>query len=100
MCPDICRYLFLIMISIKKRLGKVWGHMIDRCYNSTDYHYKNYGGRGIKVCEEWRASFENFYLWAINNGYNYEPLNSNYNKWQIDRIDNNGNYCPLKIVGG
>ena len=48
--------------------------------------YKRYGGRGIKICDEWLNDKESFYQWAINNGYK-EGL-------QIDRIDNNGNYEP------
>ena len=50
---------------------------------SRDTLYKNYGGRGIKVCDEWN-SFENFYKWAVNNGYE--------DNLTIDRIDCNGNY--------
>lgn len=56
--------------------------MKKRCDNGN----KNYGGRGIKVCNEWKNSFNTFYEWALNNGYN-ETLT-------IDRIDVNGNYCP------
>lgn len=50
--------------------------------------YKNYGGKGIKVCENWKhqEGFINFYNWAINNGYN-ETLT-------LDRIDNTKDYCP------
>lgn len=50
------------------------------------HEYENYGGRGISVCEEWSNSFQNFYDWAINNGWSKELT--------IDRIDTNGNYCP------
>lgn len=63
-----------------------WSGMIERCYNIKHKKYKNYGGRGIKVCDEWRNSFESFYKWAINNGY-MEGLT-------IERIDVNGNYEP------
>jgi len=58
--------------------------MIRRCTNTKDISYQNYGDRGIKVCEQWRK-FENF---LIDMG---EPPTD---KHQIDRIDNNGNYCP------
>ena len=67
-------------------LYRRWQHMKDRCYNPNDKRYKNYGRRGIKVCDEWLNYFENFYNWAINNGYQ-EGLT-------IDRIDVNGNYEP------
>ena len=56
--------------------------MKKRCDNGN----KNYGGRGITVCNEWKNSFNTFYEWALNNGYN-ETLT-------IDRINVNGNYCP------
>lgn len=61
-------------------------NMMSRCYNSNNPGYKNYGGRGITVCDEWRDSLEAFYVWAINNGHE-EGLT-------IERIDVNGNYCP------
>ena len=48
--------------------------------------YKDYGGRGITVCDEWKHDFKNFYNWAMDNGYK-EGLT-------IDRIDVNGNYTP------
>lgn len=63
-----------------------WLNMRQRCNNPNDSFYKDYGGRGIKVCNEWDTSFENFYEWALNNGYE-EGLT-------IDRIDVNGNYEP------
>ncbi|WP_239705174.1 hypothetical protein [Mammaliicoccus sp. R-M63] len=68
------------------RLFSIWTGMKKRCNYKKGIAYKNYGGRGIKVCEEWSSSFENFYNWAINNGYK-ENLT-------IDRIDNDGNYEP------
>ena len=58
--------------------------MLFRCYNKNSSDYANYGGRGISVCNEWKDSFENFYNWAMSNGY-AEGLT-------IDRINNNGNY--------
>ena len=59
--------------------------MIWRCYRKEHSSYKYYGGRGIKVCDEWQA-FEPFYQWALNTGYS-ENLT-------LDRINNNGNYEP------
>ena len=60
--------------------------MKHRCNNPHSSVYENYGGRGIKVCEQWEKSAESFYLWAFDNGYS-ETLT-------LDRIDNNGNYEP------
>lgn len=68
------------------RLYSIWSNMKTRCYNKNINEYKNYGGRGITVCEEWKNSFNNFYKWAIENGYRGDL--------SIDRKDVNGNYTP------
>ena len=68
------------------KLFSVWHGFKSRCYNKNTRSYKNYGGRGIKVCEEWRNDFMSFYNWAINNGY--------HDDLTLDRIDVDGNYCP------
>lgn len=68
------------------RIYHVWQGMKNRCLNEKNNSYKNYGGRGIKVCDEWVNSFENFYEWSISNGYK--------NNLTIDRIDNNDGYDP------
>lgn len=70
------------------RLHRIWHSMYCRCYYSSTNQYKNYGGKGIKVCEEWKhdQGFINFYNWAINNGYD--------DKLTLDRIDNEKDYCP------
>lgn len=68
------------------KLYKIWRGMLNRCYNQKTKSYKNYGGRGIIICDNWKNSFEAFYNWAINNGY-CEGLS-------IERINNNKNYCP------
>lgn len=70
----------------KQPLYCTWKNMKKRCNNPNATEYKNYGGRGISVCEEWSKDFQNFYDWAINNGWTKELT--------IDRIDTNGNYCP------
>ena len=70
----------------KTRIYNIWAGMKSRCSNQKDPNYKNYGGRGISVCPEWKESFVTFYTWTIHSGYK-EGL-------QIDRIDNNGNYEP------
>lgn len=67
------------------KLYQTWHNMKQRCFNKNSSHYKNYGGRGIKVCDEW-LEFMNFYNWAMSNEYS-EGLT-------IDRIDVNGNYEP------
>ena len=61
-----------------------WSELKQRCYNKKEPQYKNYGARGIRVCDRWLNSFENFYadIGKAPAGYS------------IDRIDVNGNYCP------
>lgn len=68
------------------RLMKIFYNMKTRCNNSKDRRFKDYGGRGIKLCKEWENNFLNFYNWAVNNGYK--------DGLTIDRIDNNSNYSP------
>ena len=68
------------------KLHGVWNTMKQRCNNPNNRKYKDYGGRGIKVCTEWNNSFDAFYEWAMANGY--------ADGLSIDRIDVNGNYCP------
>lgn len=67
-------------------LYNTWTGMINRCYWSRHNRSKHYKGKGIVMCDDWRKSFEKFMYWAINNGWK---------EWlSIDRIDNDGNYCP------
>ncbi len=68
------------------KLHGIWNGMKQRCGNPKNHKYKDYGGRGISVCEEWLTNFEAFYDWANRNGYS--------DNLSIDRIDVNGNYCP------
>lgn len=68
------------------RLHTIHRAMKRRCYDERIEKYKNYGARGIKVCDEWLNDFESFYNWSHANGYN--------DTLTIDRIDNNGNYEP------
>lgn len=70
----------------KSRLYHTWINMKTRCHTPTAWEYKNYGARGIIICEEWRHDFKAFYDWAMGNGYTDDLT--------IDRIDNDGNYCP------
>ena len=67
-------------------LHSVWSDMKRRCANENRKEYRNYGGRGITVCDEWKNDFQAFYDWAMSNGY-HEGLS-------IDRINVNGNYEP------
>lgn len=77
------------------RLNKVWNNMKRRCYCEQNDSYKDYGGRGISMCNEWLNDYFSFEQWAIENGWNEENLyKSGRNKLTIDRIDNNGNYEP------
>lgn len=69
-----------------RQLKDVYRNMLSRCYDSTNRRYKNYGGRGIVVCNEWLDGRRAFYKWAIENGYRPGLM--------IDRRDNDGNYCP------
>lgn len=75
------------------RLHKVWRGMKTRCYNPNADSYKNYGGRGITICDEWLGEngFQNFYDWAMANGYNPEAKRG---ECTIDRIDNDRGYSP------
>ena len=75
----------------KTRLYTVWGGMINRCANKGDKNYKNYGAKGISVCDEWKHDFAAFREWAITNGYDE---NAPRGKCTIDRIDYTGNYSP------
>lgn len=68
------------------KLWDTYYSMKSRCYNQNDKRYNDYGGRGIKICNEWLQSFDNFVQWAVLNGFKKEL--------QIDRIDNNLDYSP------
>ncbi len=68
------------------RLYNIYADMIQRCFNPKGTGFKNYGGRGITVCDEWKNNRQTFFDWALENGY--------ADNLSIDRIDNDGNYCP------
>lgn len=68
------------------RLYSIRKGMLERCYNPNSIGYERYGGRGIKVCEEWIKNYLSFKDWALNSGYE--------DGLTIDRIDNDGDYCP------
>lgn len=84
-CPKCARENCVKHCMSNSKIYKVHSGMLSRCENPNSYKYYNYGGRGVKVCDEWK-DFNVFYKWAINNGYE-EGLT-------IERIDVNGDYCP------
>lgn len=79
-----------------ERLQNIYVNLKQRCYNPKSTFYKNYGGRGITVCDEWLNSemydgrstkgWIAFKNWALSNGY--------ADNLTIDRIDNSKGYCP------
>lgn len=69
--------------SVRSAAYRCWANMIQRCINPSAYGYINYGGRGIQVCDRWRK-FKNF----------LEDMGEPPEGYQIDRIDNDGNYEP------
>lgn len=64
----------------------VWKGMVRRCCNQKSPKWRRYGGRGIKVCDEWKNDVHVFIEWAMNSGYQ--------KGLSIDRINNDGNYEP------
>lgn len=68
------------------RLEQIYKGMITRCYNKKCHAYKDYGGRGIYVCHEWKNNRSSFFKWAFNNGYKDDLT--------IDRKDNDLEYSP------
>lgn len=72
----------------RTKIYKRWAGMKDRCNNVNHKHYQSYGGRGIRVCDEWEISFESFYEWICAAGWTEDS------NLTIDRIDVNGPYCP------
>ena len=69
-----------------KEIYSTYDSMKKRCYNEKHDSYKRYGGRGIKICDEWLSDFMNFYHWGIENNYGIDLT--------IERINYDGNYEP------
>lgn len=67
-----------------KKIYILWRNMVSRCYDLKDARYSAYGGRGIKVCDRWRESVENF----------YSDMGNRPSGKSLDRINNDGNYSP------
>ena len=68
------------------RIYNIWKGIKTRCYNEKCHNYSDYGGRGIKMAQEWVNNFDAFYNWSMENNYD--------DTLTIDRIDNSGNYEP------
>lgn len=70
------------------RLHRIWKNMNTRCKNPNSKKYERYGGRGIKICDEWQGEdgFKRFMQWAMESSYSDDLT--------IDRIDNDGDYTP------
>lgn len=68
------------------RLYKTYTNMKQRCNNPNDPKYNSYGGKGIRLCDEWNNNASSFLGWALANGYSDELT--------IDRIDSTKDYCP------
>ena len=75
----------------RTRLYRVFSDMKSRCYNKNSKDYKNYGARGIKICDEWLNDFTAFNKWAYENGYDE---NAPKMACTIDRINNDLGYSP------
>lgn len=73
------------------RIYNEWRGIKKRCRNPNEKDYKNYGGRGIRVCDEWYNSFESFYEYVSKLPHFGEQGRS------IDRIENEGNYEPGNV---
>lgn len=80
------RYSRKQLITATSGLYEILLSMKKRCYNPKHKSYPSYGGRGIRICDTWFHTPGAFYSWAGSNGYHPDL--------QIDRIDNNGDYCP------
>lgn len=68
------------------RIYDIWQSMKQRCCNSKSINYKDYGARGITICDEWLHDFQAFYNWSMLHGYK--------DNLEIDRIDNDKGYIP------
>ena len=99
----------------QRRLANIYNNMVQRCYNDKNSAYKNYGGRGISICDEWLNDRNSFMEWSMSHGYseeltidridvdgNYEPDNCRWVGWDVQasnkrtRIKRNGKYISLK----
>lgn len=70
----------------RTRIYGIFKGMCSRCYNDNNPAYHYYGGKGVKICDEWKNDFAKFREWSFENGYDETS--------SIDRINPNGGYCP------
>ena len=84
--PDIKPRISAAIRKEWQALRAIWKGMKYRCYNENCEEYHRYGGRGIKICDDWFKSSKYFAEWALQNGYKLGM--------SIDRINNDGNYEP------
>lgn len=70
----------------KNPLYPIWRGIVQRCIDTKNKSYKDYGGRGISISKEWLSDFNSFRKWCLSNGWDKDL--------EIDRIDNNAGYCP------
>lgn len=85
-CSSSCRKCRSIVHGdARLPLYAVWKNMRQRCVNSNNKSYKNYGAKGVRVCCEW-DSYESFRQWAVSSGWS--------KGLEIDRVDPSGDYCP------
>lgn len=84
-CGCICRQGHLLHLMSKTPIHKIWRGIVKRCTNPNDTNYHRYGGRGIRVCDRWLHSFNDFYA---------DMGDRPFLGAEIDRIDNDGNYEP------
>ena len=68
------------------KIYKTYYGMKQRCYNPKNARYHRYGGRGIIICKEWLDDFMSFYKWSTENGFADDLT--------IERVNNDGDYCP------
>lgn len=70
----------------KHRLYNIYRGMLARCYDTNSIQYKDYGGKGINICDQWKNDINSFFTWAFNNGY--------ADDLQLDREYNDRDYYP------
>ncbi len=85
------RYGMYEQTAIRRGIYRTWAHMKRRCSNDKDPAYRNYGARGIYVCNEWANNFEVFFSYVKSLDHFNEPGRS------LDRIDNNDGYRPGNV---
>lgn len=78
----------------RTRLYGIWIHMRSRCSRVQDPNFPRYGGRGIKVCDEWDQGFDCFRDWALANGYKETDGQEVGDRLTLDRVDVDGPYAP------